>query len=113
MIGKGLGHAASALTAGAAVDFVVVALDDVDVGDVDVFEEVAELPQATSSTAVGTRSAAKVRFIRESNQTDWSHSLGYSTFASAAITRQVRVVCDTMNAVRDAPLWITATRPSI
>lgn len=82
MIGNGLGHAATALAAGAADDFVVAALDDVDVADVDVFDEVAEFPQATRSTAVGTRSAAKIRFIRESNQTDRSHSLGYSTFAS-------------------------------
>lgn len=104
MIGKGLGHAAAALAAGAAVELVVVALNDVDVAEVDVFEEVAELPQAASSTAVGTRNAAKVRFTRESNQTDWSHSLGYSTFASAAITRQVRVVCNTLKVVRDVSL---------
>ncbi|RGP44665.1 hypothetical protein AWH04_03200 [Rhodococcus erythropolis] len=100
-IGKALGRAAAALAAGAAVDFVARTLEDVDVADVDVFDEVAEFPQATSSTAVGTRSAAKIRFIRESNQTDWSHSRGYPTFASAAITRQVRVVYDTLNAVRD------------
>ena len=104
-IGKGLGHAAAALAAGAAADFVVVALDDVDADDVDVFEEVAEFPQAASSTAVGTRSAAKIRFIRESNQTDWSHSRGYPTFASAAITRQVRrVVCTSLKVVRDVSL---------
>ena len=75
MIGAGFGHAAAAaLVAEAAVDFVVVTLDDVED-----FEEVAELPHATSSTAAGTRSAAKIRFIRESNQTDRSQLNDCST----------------------------------
>ena len=65
VIGKGLGHAAAALVAEAADAFVVATPVDVVVGalvEVAVFDAAPE-PQDTSSSAVGTKSAAKIRFM--------------------------------------------------